>query len=48
MVEERFSWVTQPPTTLVIFGWLAFVFGFLLEGPMWLKLIVSLVARGLP
>jgi hypothetical protein len=48
MVKEWFSLVTQSPTTLVIFGWLAYVFGCLLEGPMWLKLTVLLVARGLP
>lgn len=34
--------------TLAILGWFAFVYGFLLVQPMWLKLVILSVARFLP
>lgn len=36
------------PVSLVIFGWLAFIFGIVIEGHICLKLVLLSVARDLP
>ena len=42
------NWESFLPVALAIFGWLAFIFGIVIDGHICLKLMLLSVARVLP